>query len=121
MKRFIKSLARRIWGVPSSFAPGFPAVLVSPDWTESHANELRRFLDSTAGKDFVSKARAMEYHYCREACAGKLDPKMAAGISFSLDWIASLTKISSASLANDATTATGSMADAELANEPAYA
>ena len=119
MKKFVTTLARWLTGVPSS-VPAFSAAPVAPDWTDSHANELRRFLDSQAGKDFISKARAMEYHYCREACAGKLDPKMASGISFTLDWVSSLTKISSVSDAQD-THQDRLTADADILKEPAFA
>ena len=77
----------------------------SPDWTEDDASNWKSFLKTPSGQALWIRARAMEAATCIKACAGQYDPKMAGGISFTMNWLEQLANaetISSASLDKDA-------------------
>jgi hypothetical protein len=71
------------------------------EWTPDDAKELKRFLDNPTGSKLLKKGRAMEAAAAIAACKGTgIAPARAAGISDTLDWFASLTKLSASPAAN---------------------
>jgi hypothetical protein len=72
------------------------------EWTHDDAKELKRFLDNPTGSKLLKKGRAMEAAAAIAACKGASEPSRVAGISDTLDWFASLTKLSEASSVTDA-------------------
>ena len=83
------------------------SVPIAPEWMPEDASHWKQFLKTPAGQSLWLRARAMEAATCVKACAGLHDPKMAGGISFTLNWLEQLANgesISSASLAKDANT-----------------
>ena len=78
------------------------SVPLCPDWTEAEATKWQQFLRTPAGNALWMRARAREAALCVEACSGKHDPKMAAGFSFTLNWLEGLANPNLISSAADA-------------------
>lgn len=122
MKRIL-TWWRRVCGVSSS-VPRLLAVTVAPEWTPDEARQWQTFLRSPAGQTLWQRARARQAALCVEACDGKFDPKMAAGFTFTLNWLEQLANaesISGATAAQVATTEAGTHEDAGFSPETSFA
>lgn len=100
------------------------AVPVAPEWSHEDAANWNQFLRSQTGQSLWLRARAMEAATCVNACAGKHEPKMAGGISFTLNWLeqmANAEAISRASLVKDANSETANSEPQTLDPELTYA
>jgi hypothetical protein len=74
-----------------------------PVWSAEDAAHWRTFLGSPTGNSLWKRARAMQIASCVNACDGKLEPKLAGGISFTLNWMEQLATISESPAASGET------------------
>src|SRR5580692_3960184 len=104
MKKRLQKFLREMLGL--SFHPASSQEISFPEcptWMQEDADHLKSFLGTPTGQSLIKKMRAMQIANCIRACKGEIEPKLAGGITFTVDWFEKLS-ISGESPVKDSTT-----------------